>query len=102
MTPFDYSAQAEMFDYTAEAELFAGRGRRSGRQPIGYRRFRRAADAIQFAIEELSPQQLVGSFLEVSETRFDSRAIRALYESTEYPLVRHTVAGPNDRADNTQ
>jgi hypothetical protein len=92
MTAFDYSAEAELFDYSAEAELFPARGRKSGRQPIGYRRFVRAADAIRFAIEELPPELLVGSYLEVDEARFDSREIRCLYESLEYPLVRHVVA----------
>jgi hypothetical protein len=92
MTAFDYSAEAELFDYSAEAELFAARGRKSGRQPIGYRRFARAADAIHFAIEELPPEFLVGAYLEVDEARFDSRGIRGLYESVEYPLVRHAVA----------
>jgi hypothetical protein len=92
MTAFDYSAEAELFDYSAEAELFPARGRKSGRQPIGHRRFVRAADAIRFAIEELPPELLVGSYLEVDEARFDSRGIRCLYESLEYPLVRHAVA----------
>jgi hypothetical protein len=50
------------FDYRAEAELFANRNRKSKRQPIGYRRFKRAADAIRFAIEELPPEFLVGAF----------------------------------------
>jgi hypothetical protein len=91
MSTFDVSAEAEVFDYTAEAELFPSRGRKSGRQPIGYRRFARAADAIRFAIEELPPQLLVGAYLEVDEARFDSQGIRRLYESLQYPLARHPV-----------
>jgi len=94
MTTLDYSAQAGMFDYSAEAELFPARGRKTGRQGIGYRRFARAADAIRFAIEELPPELLVGAYLEVDEARFDSRGIRHLYESIEYPLARHPVASP--------
>lgn len=92
MTAFDYRAEAELFEYEAEAELFIARSRKLGRQPIGYRRFARAADAIRFAIEELPPELLVGAHLEVDEARFDSGGIRRLYESVEYPLARHAVA----------
>jgi hypothetical protein len=92
MTAFDYSVEAQLFDYDAEAELFSSRGRRSGRQPVGYRRFVRAAEAIRFAIEELPPELLVGVYLEVDEARFDSRGIRRLYESVAYPLARRAAA----------
>lgn len=89
MTAFDYATEARMFDYGAEAELFPAKGRKSGRQPIGYRRFVRAADAIRYAIEELPPKLLIGAYLEVDEARFDGGGIRRLYDSAEYPLARH-------------
>jgi hypothetical protein len=76
------------FNYSSQAELFPTRNRKSRRQPLGYRRFDRAADAIRFAIEELPSQSLAGAYLEVDEQRFDSVGIRRLYDSTDYPLVR--------------
>jgi hypothetical protein len=62
------------FNYNTEAELFPGRKSRC--RPVGYRRFARAADAIRFTIEELPPELLLGTCLEVDEERYDSDAIR--------------------------
>lgn len=76
------------FDYGAEAELFAGVKRPSRHQLVGYRRFTSAAEALRFAMEELSPGALVGAALEVGDERFDSRGMRQLYEAAGYPLAR--------------
>jgi hypothetical protein len=78
------------FDYGAPAELFPARMRKRNR-PVGYRRFAKAAEAIRFAIEELPPAHLVGANLEVEEQRFDSDAIRRLYEHADYPLARRAA-----------
>jgi hypothetical protein len=76
------------FDYSAEAELFPSRSRGSKRQPVGYKRFDSAADALRFAMEDLPPESQVGAYLEVGEDRFDAHAMRALYDAPEYPLPR--------------
>jgi hypothetical protein len=78
------------FDYNAAAELFPTRIGKH--RPVGYRRFARAADAIRFAIEELPPELLIGTCLEVDEQRYGSDAIHRLYQSADYPIVRRAAA----------
>jgi hypothetical protein len=79
------------FDYNAEAELFPTRKRAARRQPMQYRRFARAKEAIRFAIEELPSDLLIGAYLEVEEHRYNGEQIRKLYESDSYPLKRLAV-----------
>ena len=85
----------DTFDYNAEAELFPTRSRSSRRQPMGYKRFARAADAIRFAIEVLPAEFLVGAYLR-GRTRNASMARRygACRERADYPLDRSRQAAP--------
>jgi hypothetical protein len=91
MAIFDYSSQAELSPIASEVELTPTRHRKT-RQPIGYGRFARAAEAIRFAIEELPPELLMVAQLKVADERFSSDGIRRLYESVEYPLARRAAA----------
>ena len=80
------------FDYDAAAELFPSRRQKSRRRPIGYKRFGHAADAIQFAIEELPSECLLGSLSRSRRGEYDDQAIRRLYDSMDYPLIRSVQA----------
>ncbi len=91
MAAFDYGTTAELFPTRSEAELFPARSRRLRREPVGYGRFARAADAIRFAIEELPAELLPNACLEVDEEIFDHDGIRRLYESDAYPLDRRAA-----------
>lgn len=82
------------FDYTAEAELFPTRSWKARSRGVTYKRFDDAAEAVRFAIEELPSECLLGTYLEVEEERFDSRGIRRLYDSTNYPLPRAQQTAP--------
>lgn len=78
---------AATFDYGIPAELFMGKQGRP-RQRLGYRRFATAAEAIQFAIEELPAVRALGAWMQVGDERFDGDAIQRLYERDDFPLQR--------------
>jgi len=78
------------FDYTAVAELFptSALSRRSMQRSGFSRRFDTAAEAIRYAMEDLEPTLLEGSFLEVGESLFNGVGIQNLYARDTYPLER--------------
>ena len=76
------------FDFTAAAELFPARSWKARSHGISYKRFSDAAEAVRYAIEDLPPECLLGTYLEVEEERFDSGGIRRLYDCADYPLDR--------------
>ena len=75
------------FDYTASAELFMPKRKGGARPPLSYRRFATAAEAIRFAVEELSAIRTLGASMQVGEERFNGDDVRRLYES-KYPRRR--------------
>jgi len=79
---------AVKFDYDTPAELFLAKRKGGTRQPLGYRRFGTAADAIRFAVEDLPSVRTLGAWLQVGDDRFDVDAIQRLYDSVDYPLKR--------------
>ena len=78
------------FDFGAPGELFCSQSI-SRRSRLTYKRFDSAAQAIKFAIEELTPDGLRAATLEVSEVRLRGDEIRALYQSPRYPLKRRAL-----------
>lgn len=75
------------FNYSATAELFPSRnGRRSSM--MNYKRFKTAAEAVRYAIEDMPEILLRGSLLEVDEQRFSGEQIRDLYSAESFPLPR--------------
>jgi hypothetical protein len=76
------------FDYESPAELFMAKRRGGTRQPLGYRRFGTAAEAIRFAVEEFPAVRTLGAWLQVGDERYDVDAIQQLYDCAEFPLKR--------------
>jgi hypothetical protein len=81
------------FDYGKSAVVFSLRLSHSRRQPLDYRRFTSAAEALSFVVQDLPPQFFVGAYLQVEESRYQGAEIRRLY-ARHYPLPRRVAAGP--------
>ena len=76
------------FDFKAPAELFTAKRTGFRAQPVTYSRFATGAEAVRHAIEELEAAKLASTIIESGDERYDSKAIRGLYDSPAYPLVR--------------
>lgn len=76
----------ETIDYSASAELYANAT--NGPRRSRYMRFPSFAEALRYAIEQLPGDALRSLVIEAGETRYDGKAIRALYDAPTYPLAR--------------
>jgi len=79
------------FDYATPAELFMAKRKGGARQPLGYRRFTTAAEAIRFAVEDFPGMRTLGAWMQVGDDRFDTDDIHRLYDSSDYPLKRRLL-----------
>ena len=61
------------FDYVASAELFMAKRKHGARQPLSYRRFATAAEAIRFAVEDFPTMPMHVAWMLVGHERFDSK-----------------------------
>ncbi len=75
-------------EYRSEASLYYAKSAHSKQKSLVFRRFTKAAEAIRFAVEELSPKIFDGCSLEVNESHYFGREIRPLYDDHAYPLRR--------------
>jgi hypothetical protein len=99
---FDYAEPAELFTRrnpaahiaagTSPADAERARARATHRNAIDYRRFASVAEAVRYAIEELSPGALTMTVLVVNGERHGPAAIRLLYESADDPLLARSIA----------
>ena len=81
------------FDFRAPAEVFTAKRMGSRAQPVAYRRFDEAAEAVRYVIETLPADKLIATVLEAGDERYDGKAIRGLYDSLDYPLPRSMPTG---------
>ena len=75
------SRQGVAFDYSSPAELYLSRPRRY----TDYRRFATAAEAIHYAVEELSTGRSLSAWMLVGDERFNKNEINRLYDDDDYP-----------------
>ena len=71
------------FDYGIPAELFMGKRQGGARQPLRFRRFATAAEAIRFAIEELPAVRALGAWMKGGDQRLDGDDFLRIYESND-------------------
>lgn len=78
----------EAGEYFLEASIYYAKSCNAKRKSLVFRRFPQAAEAIRFAVEELTPKLLNGCTLEVNDTHYFGREIRPLYDDRFFPLRR--------------
>ena len=87
--------------YRMEASLYYAKRASSYPKSLVLRRFTKAAEAIRFAVEDLSPKLLEGCSLEVEDSYYFGREIRPLYDDHAFPLRRQTksISGKRKRPE---
>jgi hypothetical protein len=92
--PYIHTSQKEKhlqnFNYNKAAGVYSGKTFRSASAPR-YKRFDTAAEAVQFAVEELSGAIQRGCVLEMDELRYNHTQIVELYEAAAFPLPRRIL-----------
>jgi hypothetical protein len=81
----------EAQDYRMEASLYFSKRAGAKQKSLAFRHFGHAADAIRYAVEDLSPQIFNSCSLEVNGLYYFGRQIRPLYDSDAFPLQRRSI-----------
>lgn len=77
------------FNYNSPGEFYCQKNKAvGGSSGLSYRRFNTGAEAIRFAMEHVPLSTLGTCMLEVDGERFGPKELKALYESSRYPLPR--------------
>lgn len=87
------------FSFNEPADVYSTDGKGTRKRPVSYRRFATSAEAIRFAVEQLPQIMQRGTVMEIGEDRYEFADIRALYESTGYPLPRDSDGEADETAD---
>ena len=82
------------FDFQAPAALFLGSDWHAA-VAQGPRKFRTAAQALRFALEEAAPVSLKGASLELNGQSHSNDQMIWLYRSPDYPLRRKKLHKPS-------
>src|ERR1700747_1371957 len=77
------SREGIAFDCSSPAELYLSR--RRGRH-TDYRRFGTAAEAIDYAVEELRTRRSINAWMQVGDEQFNNEEINRLYDDDDNPL----------------
>ena len=76
------------FNYDNPGEFYSRKTQGPRPRGLSYHRFDIVAEAIRFAMEDLSSAALGGCMLEANGERFGAKELRALYASPRFPLRR--------------
>lgn len=76
------------FNYDNPGEFYSRKTQGPRPRGLSYHRFDTVAEAIRFAMEDLSSAALGGCMLEANGERFGAKELRALYASPRFPLRR--------------
>lgn len=77
---------ASVPDFQQPAELYFQTPNSGSRKSLSYRRFETLAEAVSFAMEDLSARNRLSSTLQFGERRLRHHEIKFLYQHADFPV----------------